>query len=145
MLRQSWLKIKGLFVKRFYITTPIYYVTAKPHLGSLYSTLIADVLARYQRLCGRSTYFLTGTDEHGQKVAQAAAQAQMSPHEFVDSFIPAYTECWRRYGIDYDQFIRTTDNAHVTRAQAFVAHLQEKGYATKLPTKAGIARPMKPL
>lgn len=118
-------------MKRFYITTPIYYVTAKPHLGSLYSTLIADVLARYQRLCGRSTYFLTGTDEHGQKVAQAAAQAHMQPQEFVDSFIPAYTDCWRRYGIEYDQFIRTTDTAHVTRAQAFVAKLQEKGYIYK--------------
>jgi methionyl-tRNA synthetase len=118
-------------VKSFYITTPIYYVTAKPHLGSLYSTLIADVLARYQRLCGRSTYFLTGTDEHGQKVAQAAAQAHMSPQEFVDSFIPAYTECWRRYGIDYDQFLRTTDTMHITGAQAFVALLQKKGYIYK--------------
>lgn len=118
-------------MKRFYITTPIYYVTAKPHLGSLYSTLIADVLARYQRLCGKSTYFLTGTDEHGQKVAQAAAQAHMSPQEFVDSFIPAYTECWRRYGIEYDQFIRTTDTAHVTRAQAFVTKLQDAGYIYK--------------
>lgn len=118
-------------MKRFYITTPIYYVTAKPHLGSLYSTLIADVLARYQRLCGRDTYFLTGTDEHGQKVAQAAAQANVSPQEFVDSFIPAYTDCWRQYGIEYNQFIRTTDTAHVQRAQAFVAKLEEAGYMYK--------------
>lgn len=118
-------------MKRFYITTPIYYVTAKPHLGSLYSTLIADVLARYQRLCGRDTYFLTGTDEHGQKVAQAAAHAGMSPQEFVDSFIPAYTDCWREYGIEYNQFLRTTDTAHVERAQAFVLKLQDKGYIYK--------------
>jgi methionyl-tRNA synthetase len=118
-------------VKRFYITTPIYYVTAKPHLGSLYSTLIADVLARYQRLQGRDTYLLTGTDEHGQKVAQAAAQANMPPQEFVDSFIPAYTSCWRQYGIDYDQFIRTTGTNHVARAQAFVSKLQDAGYIYK--------------
>ena len=118
-------------MKRFYITTPIYYVTAKPHLGSLYSTLIADVLARYQRLLGHNTYFLTGTDEHGQKVAQAAEQAGISPQEFVDSFIPAYTDCWRQYGIEYNQFIRTTDTAHVQRAQAFVAKLQEAGYIYK--------------
>lgn len=118
-------------MKCFYITTPIYYVTAKPHLGSLYSTLIADVLARYQRLCGRDTYFLTGTDEHGQKVAQAAAQAGMAPQEFVDSFIPAYTDCWRAYGIEYNQFLRTTNTEHVERAQMFVVKIQEAGYIYK--------------
>ncbi len=118
-------------MKNFYITTPIYYVTAKPHLGSLYSTLIADVLARYQKLCGREAYLLTGTDEHGQKIAQAAAQAGLSPQEFVDSFIPSYINCWRQYGIEYNQFLRTTDAVHVQRAQQFVTHVQQSGFIYK--------------
>lgn len=118
-------------MKRFYITTPIYYVTAKPHLGSLYSTLIADVLARYQALCGRETFFLTGTDEHGQKVAQTAAAAGMAPQEFVDGFIPAYKECWQRYGIAYNRFIRTTEPEHIHGAQMFVTKLLEREYIYK--------------
>ena len=75
---------------KFYVTTPIYYVTAKPHLGHLYSTVIADVLARWHKLKGNKVFFLTGTDEHGQKIAQAAEKAGKEPQEFVDSFIDAY-------------------------------------------------------
>ena len=111
----------------FYVTTPIYYVTAKPHLGSLYSTLLADVVARWQKLQGRESFFLTGTDEHGQKVAQAAAQANQAPQDFVDSFIPAYTHAWNTYSISYDTFIRTTDHAHVAGAQAFIKKLLATG------------------
>lgn len=118
-------------MKRFYITTPIYYVTAKPHLGSLYSTLIADVIARYERLQGRDPFFVTGTDEHGQKVSQAAANAGMAPQEFVDSFIPAYKECWQKYGIAYDRFIRTTEPAHIQGAQALVTKLIDAGHIYK--------------
>jgi methionyl-tRNA synthetase len=118
-------------VKRFYITTPIYYVTAKPHLGSLYSTVIADVLTRYQVLLGRDSFFLTGTDEHGQKVAQAADGAGVAPQEFVDSFIPAYKECWHRYGIAYDRFVRTTEPEHIHGAQVLVAKLLEREYVYK--------------
>jgi len=76
--------------KKFYVTTPIYYVTAKPHLGSLYSTILADVVARWNKLQDKNTFFLTGTDEHGQKVARAAEKAGKKPKEFVDSFIDAY-------------------------------------------------------
>lgn len=76
--------------KKFYVTTPIYYVTAQPHLGSLYSTLLADVLARWSKVQGKEVFFLTGTDEHGQKIAQAAQKAGKEPKDFVDSFISDY-------------------------------------------------------
>lgn len=112
---------------KFYVTTPIYYVTAKPHLGSLYSTLLADVAARWQKLQGKKVFFLTGTDEHGQKVAQAAQKAGMDPKSFVDSFIPAYKNTWHAYNIDYTAFIRTTDTYHVKAVQQWLQHLIDKG------------------
>ena len=113
--------------KKFYVTTPIYYVTAKPHLGSLYSTLLADVAARWHKLCGYDTFFLTGTDEHGQKVAEAAAKAQKEPQAFVDSFIDNYKDMWHKYEIDYNAFIRTTDRSHVTAVQEWLRKLQKSG------------------
>ncbi len=111
----------------FYVTTPIYYGTAKPHLGSLYSTLIADVESRWQQLNGKETYFLTGTDEHGQKIMQAAEKVGKTPQEFVDSFIAAYQEAWNTYHIDYSQFIRTTDPRHIQRVQALISKLLAQG------------------
>lgn len=114
-------------MNKFYITTPIYYVTAKPHLGSLYSTLFADVLTRWHKLKGQQTFFLTGTDEHGQKVAQAAQKAGMEPKVFVDQFIPAYQEAWKKFEIDYTHFVRTTDPEHIKGAQAFVQKLIDTG------------------
>jgi methionyl-tRNA synthetase len=115
----------------FYVTTPIYYVTAKPHLGSLYTTLLADVIARWNKLLGKDTFFLTGTDEHGQKIAQAAAAAGKNPKDFVDSFIPDYKHAWQMYDIQYDKFIRTTDEYHVKGAQKFTTVLMDKGYVYK--------------
>lgn len=112
---------------KFYVTTPIYYVTARPHLGSLYSTLLADVVARWQKLLGKKTFLLTGTDEHGQKVAQAAATAGKAPQEFVDSFIAAYKHTWQEYEIEYSEFIRTTDSYHVRAVQQWIVDLQKKG------------------
>jgi methionyl-tRNA synthetase len=112
---------------KFYVTTPIYYGTAKPHLGSLYSTIIADVLARWYRLKGSETFFLTGTDEHGQKVAQAAQAAGKTPKEFVDSFIDAYRTSWYHYEISYNKFIRTTDPDHVKAVQAWIREAQAHG------------------
>ncbi len=114
-------------MNKFYITTPIYYVTAKPHLGSLYSTLFADVLTRWHKLQGKKTFFLTGTDEHGQKIAQAAQKAGMEPKAFVDQFIPAYQDTWKKFEIDYTHFIRTTDPEHKRGAQAFVQKLLDTG------------------
>jgi len=113
--------------KKFYVTTPIYYVTAKPHLGSLYSTLLADIAARWHKLKGCKTFFLTGTDEHGQKVAEAAFKNNMAPQDFVDSFINDFKQTWYDYGISYDYFIRTTDENHVKAVQAWIKRLKEKG------------------
>lgn len=113
--------------KKFYVTTPIYYVTAAPHLGSLYSTLLADVAARYHKLAGQQVFFLTGTDEHGQKIAQAAATALMEPKAFTDSFIHAYKSVWQKYNIAYDYFIRTTDQDHIKAVQIWLQRLLDQG------------------
>jgi len=113
--------------KKFYVTTPIYYVTAKPHLGSLYSTVLADVVSRWNKIKGSKTFFLTGTDEHGQKVATAAEKAKKKPKEFVDGFIDSYKSVWRDYEIEYDYFIRTTDSNHVKIVQKWLSDLQSSG------------------
>lgn len=112
---------------KFYVTTPIYYVTAAPHLGSLYSTLLADVFARYHKLAGQDVFFLTGTDEHGQKVAQAAQKANKQPKEFVDSYIDSYKNTWKLYNLDYTKFIRTTDDYHVKGVQLWLQKLIDQG------------------
>jgi len=111
----------------FYVTTPIYYVTAKPHLGSLYSTVLADVLARWHRLLGKDVFFLTGTDEHGQKIAQAAEKAGLQPQQFVDSFIDAYKDAWKAYYIEYSRFIRTTEPEHTKAVQEWINRLKKTG------------------
>jgi len=112
---------------KFYVTTPIYYATASPHLGTLYSTLLADVAARWHKVQGVDTFFLTGTDEYGQKVAQAAEKVGKKPKEFVDQFIGAYKDIWKDYQIDYSHFIRTTDDYHIKAVQQWLADLQKKG------------------
>ena len=112
---------------KFYVTTPIYYPTSRPHLGHLYSTLLADVAARWHKLRGYKTFFMTGTDEHGQKIAEAAAKAHKTPKEFVDSFIDAYKELWNSYDIVYDYFARTTDEHHIKAVQQWIRQLQASG------------------
>ncbi len=97
---------------KFYVTTPIYYVNSKPHLGTLYSTLIADVVSRWNKLLGKDTCFLTGTDEHGQKIEEAAIQNNKLPKEFVDEMIPEFKKTWENFEFDYDKFVRTTDKEH---------------------------------
>jgi methionyl-tRNA synthetase len=111
----------------FYVTTPIYYATATPHLGTLYSTVLADVVARWHKIVGQSVFFLTGTDEFGQKVAQAAEKVGKTPQVFVDGFIPAYKDLWNIYHIDYSRFIRTTDSYHIHAVQQWILNLQAKG------------------
>jgi methionyl-tRNA synthetase len=113
--------------KKFYVTTPIYYATASPHLGTLYSTVLADIAARWNKIQGKDVFFLTGTDEFGQKVAQAAEKVNKDPKTFVDQFIPAYKELWKKYEIDYSHFIRTTDDYHVKAIQKWLGDLETKG------------------
>ncbi|HSC25384.1 MAG TPA: methionine--tRNA ligase [Candidatus Babeliales bacterium] len=127
--------------KSFYVTTPIYYVTAKPHLGSLYTTLLADTIARWNKLQGNDVCFLTGTDEHGQKIAQAAELAGKSPKDFVDSFIGDYRKAWQLYDIDYDIFMRTTDAYHIQGAQKFITTLIDRGYIYKSVYKGWYCTP----
>jgi methionyl-tRNA synthetase len=116
---------------KFYVTTPIYYVTAKPHLGSLYSTLLADVIARWNKIQQKKVFFLTGTDEHGQKIAQAAQAAGKDPQLFVDNFIPDYKKAWNLYNIQYDTFARTSSDSHIQGAQQLVQKLIDNGHVYK--------------
>lgn len=110
---------------KFYITTPIYYVNAKPHIGHLYSTLLADISARWNKLKGKEVFFLTGLDEHGQKVAQAAEAAGMKPQEFVNSMVPKFTDVWERYELEYNKFIRTSDADHKKGVKKLIEKLLE--------------------
>jgi methionyl-tRNA synthetase len=112
---------------RFYITTPIYYVNDVPHIGHAYTTVAADVAARFHRLKGLEVRFLTGTDEHGQKVARAAEENGRSPQEWVDSVVPAWKELWKRLWISNDDFIRTTEQRHKHRVQEFWQQLYDSG------------------
>lgn len=112
---------------KFYITTPVYYVNDIPHIGHAYTTIAADVLARYKRSQGFDTYFLTGTDEHGQKIDEAAATAGKDPQAFVDEVVLGFKSAWKTLNIGYDGFIRTTDPKHVTVVQKIFSKLLEKG------------------
>lgn len=111
----------------FYITTPIYYVNDRPHIGHGYCTILADVLARYHRMFGRYTYFLTGTDEHGQKVQEAAAKRGMSPQDHVDDMHRHFKELWPTLHVSNDDFIRTTEPRHVRVVQHALQQLWDKG------------------
>jgi len=111
----------------FYITTPIYYVNDIPHIGHAYTTIAADVLARYWRLRGRDVCFLTGLDEHGQKVQQAAAKAGIAPQAHCDKLAPQFQDLWRRLNISNDAFIRTTDPQHQSVVQRYLQQLYDQG------------------
>jgi methionyl-tRNA synthetase len=113
--------------KSFYVTTPIYYVNDMPHIGTAYTTVAADALARYHRLKGEEVFFLTGTDEHGQHVARAAERNGVSPQEWADRMVVHFTEVWKRLNISNDYFIRTTDPKHVEVARKFIQLLYDKG------------------
>lgn len=112
---------------RFYVTTPIYYVNDVPHIGHAYTTAAADILARHNRLLGHEVFFLTGTDEHGQKVEKAAAEKGRSPKEHADKLVGNFRELWRRLSISNDAFIRTTDQAHIRTVQGLLQRLWDKG------------------
>jgi len=113
--------------KKFYITTPIYYPSANFHIGHCYTTIIADAIARYKRLSEYDVFYLTGTDEHGQKIQKKAEEAGVSPQEYVDEIVANAKDLWKSLGISYDKFIRTTDEEHVLCVQKIFKKLYEQG------------------
>ncbi|HEY5096686.1 MAG TPA: methionine--tRNA ligase, partial [Acidimicrobiales bacterium] len=116
---------------RFYITTPIYYVKDAPHVGHAYTTVNADALARWHRLRGDEVFFLTGTDEHGQKVARAAEEQGLTPSEWTDRLAPRFAEAWSELGISNDDFIRTTEPRHRRAVQEFLGRIRDNGFIVK--------------
>ncbi len=122
--------------KKFYLTTPIYYVNARPHIGHAYTTIVADVIARRHRLLGDDTFFLTGTDEHGQKIERSAAAAGIPPQQFADQVSASFRNLWKRMGITNDDFIRTTDPRHKRGVQKLWHDLEARG-AIYLATYTG--------
>ena len=111
----------------FYITTPIYYVNSHPHIGHAYTTIVTDVLTRFRKLFGADTYFLTGTDEHGQKIVESAAKAGIEPQEFVDKISQEFRDMWPHLHIENDQFIRTTDPEHKVCVQQILQKIYDQG------------------
>jgi methionyl-tRNA synthetase len=115
----------------FYLTTPIYYVNARPHLGHAYSTIVCDAVARRKRALGIDTWFLTGTDEHGQKIERSAKQAGRTPQEFATAISGEFRALWDRLGLTYDDFIRTTEPRHKRGVQKLFATLRDRGFVYK--------------
>ena len=112
---------------KFYLTTPIYYVNDVPHIGHAYTTILADVIKRYKQLRGFRVLFLTGTDEHGQKIERSAAKQGLSPKQLADAMVEHFKQLWRILNIEYDAFIRTTDEEHVKGVQKIFTKVREKG------------------
>ncbi|HLA23219.1 MAG TPA: methionine--tRNA ligase [Candidatus Nanoarchaeia archaeon] len=113
--------------KKFYVTTAIDYMNAEPHIGHAYQKIIADVLARWHKIKGEEVFFLTGTDEHGQKIARSAEEKNQNPKEFVDLLAPKFENAWRLLNVDFDRFIRTTDKDHKKKVQEFIKLMDKKG------------------
>jgi len=118
-------------MSKFYITTPIYYVNARPHIGHAYTTIACDAIARRQRQLGVDTFFLTGTDEHGQKIERAAQAAGIAPQQLTDEVSAAFQGLWKRMGITNNDYIRTTEPRHKSGMQALFRQLRDKGYIYK--------------
>jgi len=117
--------------KTFYITTPIYYPSGNPHIGHCYTTLMCDCLARYKRMQGYDVMFLTGTDEHGQKIEKKAQEEGVTPKKYVDDIVANFKRLWERIGITYDRYIRTTDDYHIESVQKIFKDLFDRGYIYK--------------
>lgn len=117
--------------KPYYITTPIYYPSGKPHIGHCYTTVACDSIARYRRMQGYDVMFLTGTDEHGLKIEQKAAEKGVSPKQYVDEIVEIFKNLWKFMNISYDRYIRTTDDYHIETVQKIFKELYDKGYIYK--------------
>jgi len=118
-------------MSKFYITTPIYYVNARPHIGHAYTTIACDTVARRERMLGADTFFLTGTDEHGEKIERAAQAAGKTPQQYADEISSEFRALWKRMGISNDDFIRTTEERHTKRAQELFRRIRDNGYIYK--------------
>lgn len=114
--------------ERFYLTTPIYYASGEPHIGHAYTTILADCLARYRRQEGEEVLFLTGTDEHGQKIQEEAARRGLTPIQLCDAMAAGFRKAWEELGISFDRFIRTTEPGHIAVVRAFVQRLYDRGH-----------------
>ena len=117
--------------KPFYITTPIYYPSGNPHIGHCYTTVACDSIARYKRMQGYDVMFLTGTDEHGQKIEQKAAEKGVTPKQYVDEIVEIFKKLWSYMNVSYDRYIRTTDDYHVESVQKIFKELYDRGYIYK--------------
>ncbi|MBR1591576.1 MAG: methionine--tRNA ligase [Ruminococcus sp.] len=117
--------------KTFYITTPIYYPSGNPHIGHCYTSVACDSVARYRRMQGYDVMFLTGTDEHGLKIEQKAAEKGITPKEYVDEIVAVFKKLWKYMNVDYDRYIRTTDDYHIETVQKIFKTLYDKGYIYK--------------
>ncbi len=120
-------KAKTATKKKFYVSTPIFYPNDIPHLGHAYTTIAADILSRWHKLLGEDVFFLTGTDEHGKKIATAAEKADLTPKQFVDKLVPHFKDAWKKLNIEYDKFIRTTDKEHEKVVQEAIQKAFDKG------------------
>ena len=127
--------------KKFYITTPIYYPSGNPHIGHCYTTLACDCVSRMKRMQGYDVMFLTGTDEHGQKIEKKAQEEGVTPKEYVDGIVANFKKLWERLGITYDRFIRTTDDYHVKAVQNIFKELYDRGYIYKSEYKGKYCTP----
>ncbi|MCX8070648.1 MAG: class I tRNA ligase family protein, partial [Thermodesulfovibrionales bacterium] len=125
----------------FYVTTPIYYVNDSPHIGHAYTTIAADILSRYNRMKGKHVFFLTGTDEHGQKVEKAAREKGLSPKEHADIYVNNFKNLWTKLNIKYDGFIRTTDDTHKEIVQKLLQKLKDIGDIEKRTYKGMYCTP----
>ena len=131
-------------MEKFYITTPIYYPSSNLHIGHTYTTVAADAVARYKRLRGYDVMFLTGTDEHGQKIQRAAEAVGKTPKEYVDEIVAGVKDLWKLMNISNDRFIRTTDEQHVKQYRKFSKPFTIKAIFIRANTKAFTAHPVNP-
>lgn len=120
--------------QHFYVTTPIYYVNARPHLGHVYTTVIADVLARFHKLLGEEVFFLTGTDEHGDKIMETARGLGTTPRALADENSQRFRDLWPLIQVENDRFIRTTEPEHVRTVQRILQEVYDRGTSTSVNT-----------
>src|ERR1700684_4484521 len=121
---------------KYYLTTPIYYANSRPHVGSAYTTIVCDVIARYKRMCGYEVAYLTGTDEHGVNIERAAEKLGVTPQELVDKNQQIFRDLWKLLGISYTDFVRTTSPEHARAVQALVRRTLERDKALPLAERA---------